>query len=155
MTYATDQQTSEALRLFRSFDADTQLALFWFGYLDLKDQLTPTADPSQHDISRALVDQIQALSPEEQLQAQRDVITCADTDITQAYSALSSSGKISFWLQLAQAMEQGSAVQVPSNYQLPSQTDQFVQLIKGLDFEKRINFTRSAVVSMGANPTDR
>ena len=155
MTYATDQQTSEALRLFRGFDADTQLALFWYGYLDLKDQLTPTADPSQHDISRALVDQIQALSPEEQLQAQRDVITCADTDITQAYSALSSSGKISFWLQLAQAMEQGSAVQVPSNYQLPSQTDQFVQLIKGLDFEKRINFTRSAVVSMGANPTDR
>lgn len=155
MTYATDQQTSEALRLFRSFDADTQLALFWYGYLDLKDQLTPTADPSQHDISHALVDQIQALSQEEQLQAQRDVITCADTDITQAYSSLSSSGKISFWLQLAQGMEQGSVVQVPSNYQLPSQTDQFVQLIKGLDFEKRINFTRSAVVSMGANPTDR
>ena len=155
MTYTTDQQTSEALRLFRSFDADTQLALFWYGYLDLKDQLTPTADPAQHDISRALVDQVQALPQQEQLQVQRDIISCAETDITQAYSALSSSAKISFWLQLAQAMEQGAAVQVPSNYELPSATDRFVELIKGLDFEKRINFTRSAVVSMGAHPTDR
>jgi hypothetical protein len=155
MTFTADQQTNEALQMFQGFDADTQLALLWYGYLDLKDQLTPTNDPAQHAISRSLVDQIQALSPEEQLEAQRNIIACADTDVTHAYSALSSSAKLSFWLQLAQAMDEGSVIQVPSDYQLPSETDRFSELIKSLDFEQRINFSRSAVVAMGAQPIDR
>lgn len=154
MTFTTDQQTNEALQMFQGFDADTQLALLWYGYLDLKDQLTPTSDPSQHEISRSLIDQLQSLSPEEQLEAQRNIIACADTDISHAYSALSSSAKLSFWLQLAQAMEQGSVIQVPSDYQLPSQTDRFSERIKSLDFEQRINFSRSAVMAMGAQPMD-
>ena len=151
MTFTTDTQTTQALELFRSFDADTQLALLWYGYLDIKDQLTPTNDPSQHDISAALVDQITSMPQEAQLQAQRDIISRANSDISHAYTALSSSAKISFWLQLAQCMEQGSAVQVPESYELPADTDRFVELIKSLNFEQRLNFTRSAVVEMGVN----
>ncbi|MEO8893652.1 MAG: orange carotenoid protein N-terminal domain-containing protein [Coleofasciculaceae cyanobacterium] len=34
------------------------------------------------------------MSPEEQLQAQRDIVSGADTDISRSYSSLSSSAKL-------------------------------------------------------------
>lgn len=152
MTYATDATTRQAIDSFRRFDADTQLALLWYGYLDIKDNLHSGAGPSTEDVGEGVFDQIKALSKQEQLQAQREIITGAGTPISRAYSALSSSGKLFLWLRLAQGMEQGTIIQVPSNYKLPSETDNFVNQIKGLDFEQRVNFMRSAVVAMGPNP---
>jgi hypothetical protein len=150
MTYTTDKATQQAFEQFQQFDVDTQLALLWYGYLDIKDQLQPAPTSPTEDTGEALFDRIKSLSKEEQLQAQRDIATRANTDISKAYSALSSSGKISIWLRLAQGMEKGSIVQLPSDYQLPSETDNFVNQIKKLNFEQRINFTRSVVVEMGA-----
>jgi hypothetical protein len=46
-------------------------------------------------------------------------------------------------------MEKGTVIQVPSNYQLPAETQQFVNKIKQVDFEERLNFMRSAVIEMG------
>ncbi|MBD0346092.1 MAG: Orange carotenoid protein, partial [Coleofasciculus sp. Co-bin14] len=63
---------------------------------------------------------------------------------------LSSSGKLDVWLLLAQGMEQGTIIQVPGDYSLPAQTEEFTQKITSLDFEDRINFMRSAVIEMGA-----
>lgn len=155
MTYTADKTTRQALEQFQTFDADTQLALLWYGYLDLKDQLQPAPTAPTEDLGEAVFDSIKALSQEKQLQAQRDIVNCANTDITRAYSALSSSGKLYVWLRLAQGMEAGTVIQVPSDYQLPSQTDGFASQIKALDFEQRVNFMRSAVVAMGASPIDR
>jgi hypothetical protein len=47
-------------------------------------------------------------------------------------------------------MDKGTIIQVPDDYELPSETKEFVDTIKQLDFEQRINFMRSAVVEMGA-----
>jgi hypothetical protein len=149
MTFTTNETSKQALESFRRFDVDTQLAILWFGYKDIKDQLTPANATSAQEEAAAVFDAIQALSPEEQLQAQRDIIAGADTDITRAYSAMSSSSKLDIWLRLAQGMDKGTIIQVPSDYQLPSETQDFVAKIKQLDFEERINFTRSAVISMG------
>ncbi|WP_416676120.1 orange carotenoid protein N-terminal domain-containing protein [Egbenema bharatensis] len=150
MTYTTDKTTQKAFEQFQRFDVDTQLALLWYGYLDIKEQLQPTPTSSTEDTGEALFDRIKAGSKEEQLQAQRDIATCANTDISKAYSALSSSGKIFLWLRLAQGMEKGAIVQLPSDYQLPSETKEFVNQVKKLNFEQRINLTRSVVVEMGA-----
>jgi len=152
MTFATDDITKQTLESFKRFDVDTQLAILWFGYLDIKDQLDPANATSAQTTAEALFDQIQALSPEEQLQAQRDIASCADTQISHAYSSLSSSGKLDVWLRLAQGMEKGTVIQVPSDYQLPAETQEFTNSVKQLDFEQRINFMRSAVIAMGANP---
>ena len=149
MTFATQNTTKEALKRFQGFDADTQLAVLWFGYLDLKEQLTPTNTTSAQEEAAAIYNQIQAMSPEEQLQAQRDIITGADNQITRAYTSVSSSSKLDVWLRLAQGMEGGAIIQVPSDYQLPSETQEFTNKIKQLDFEERINFMRSAVIEMG------
>ena len=150
MTYTTDQTTQKAFEQFQQFDADTQLALLWYGYLDIKDQLQPAPTSPTEDTGEALYDQIKARSKDEQLQAQRDIATRANTDVSKAYRALSSSGKLFIWLRLAQGMEEGTIVQLPSDYQLPSGTDNFVNQIKQLNFEQRINFMRSVVVEMGA-----
>lgn len=150
MTYTTsDQKVNQPLEAFQRFDTDTKLALLWFGYLDIKDQLHPAPGPDVETLGLALAHQVQNLSKEEQLQAQRDVVNCAQTDISRAYGELSSSVKLEFWLLLAQYMEEGSVINLPDNYQLPENTNQFVDQIKQLDLEQRITFTRSAVSQMG------
>jgi Orange carotenoid protein, N-terminal len=150
MTFTTDDKTKQSVEQFRRFDVDTQLALLWFGYLDIKDNLIPTNQSSVQETAAAVVDAIQALPKEQQLQAQRDIVACKDTDLSRAYKALSSSGKLDVWLRLAQGMEDGNIIQMPSDYELPSETKSFVNSIKGLDFEQRVDFTRSAVFEMGA-----
>jgi len=90
------------------------------------------------------------MSKEEQLQAQRDIAGRADTDISRTYSSLSSSGKLDVWLRLAQGMDKGTIIQVPSDYELPSETQEFAAKVTKLDFEQRIDFMRSAVIEMGA-----
>ncbi|MGL5925138.1 orange carotenoid protein N-terminal domain-containing protein [Chroococcidiopsis sp.] len=150
MTYATDESTKRSLEQFSRYDADTQLGLLWFGYLDLKDKLTPANETSTQDTAAAVFNQFVALSQEEQMQAQRDIVNRADTDLSRAYSALASSGKLDLWLRLAQGMEDGRIIGVPSDYELPPETKEFVEQIKQLEFEQRLNFMRSAVVEMGA-----
>ncbi|MEH2319289.1 orange carotenoid protein N-terminal domain-containing protein [Nostoc sp.] len=149
MTYTVDEATKPALESFKRFDVDTQLALLWFGYLDLKEQLKP-APPERIEVpAKAVFDLFLDLSPEEQLQAQRDIINGAANNISQAYNALSANSRLDVWLLLAQGMEDGSIIQVPSDYQPPAETDEFVALIKNLEFEQRINFMLTAVQAMG------
>ncbi|MCL6754062.1 Orange carotenoid protein [Nostoc sp. CCCryo 231-06] len=145
MTYTVDEATRPALETFQRFDIDTQLALLWFGYLDLKEQLNPAPPQSVEAIAKAVFDQIQELSKEEQLQAQRDIINGAN----QTYNSLSPNTKLDVWLLLAQGMDNGTVIQVPSDYQLPGETDEFVALIKKLEFEQRVNFMLSVVQAFG------
>lgn len=149
MTFATDDTTKQSLAAFQRFDADTQLGILWFGYKDIKDQLNPGNAASAQDTAGALYDQIKQLSKEEQLQAQRDIVAGTDNAITRTYKALSSSGKLDTWLRLAQGMDEGVIIQVPSDYELPAETKDFVESVTSLDFEQRLNFMRSAVIEMG------
>lgn len=150
MTFATDDTTKQSIEAFKSFDVDTQLGLLWFGYKDIKDQLNPGNQTAAQDTAEALFDQILVLPKEEQLQAQRDIAAGADTTISRTYRALSSSGKLDVWLRLAQGMDDGRIIQVPSDYEPPAETKEFVDSITSLDFEQRINFMRSIVIEMGA-----
>lgn len=138
------------LEKFQSFDVDTQLGLLWYGYLDLKEQLNPSNSTAAQAIAGALYDQIREMSSEQQLQAQRDIVSRTDNSISQSYKSLSSSAKLDLWLRLAQGMEEGVIIQLPSDYELPSNTQEFANSIKELDFEQRVNFMKSAVVEMGA-----
>ncbi|MBE9166168.1 Orange carotenoid protein [Pleurocapsales cyanobacterium LEGE 06147] len=147
MTYAASNETRQALDMFQNFDTDTKLALLWYGYLDIKENLTPAPPDSVETVSSALFDKIKELSSEEQLQAQRDTIDGSQSEVGQAYSALDTSGRMNAWLLLARGMENGTIIQVPSDYQLPEETQEFTDAISQLDFEQRINFMRSVVSS--------
>lgn len=150
MTFATDENTKKSLETFKRYDVDTQLALLWFGYLDIKEQLNPGNAASAQDTAGALYDRIQSMSKEEQLQVQRDIASGADSEVSHSYRSLSSSGKLDVWLRLAQGMEEGVIIGMPADYKLPSETDEFVNQIQQLDFEQRIDFMRSLVVEMGS-----
>lgn len=150
MTYTTLDSVKPPLDKFNTFDADTKLALLWRGYLDLKDDLEPNPSNDVEVLGNALVNQIKEMSEEEQLQAQRDVVNSASTDISKEYGALSTSGMLEFWLLLAQGMEAGTIVNVPDDYELPEETGEFVDMIKDYDFEEKVNFTRNAVAQMGS-----
>lgn len=145
MTYTTDETTRSALEIFQRFDVDTQLALLWYGYLDLKDQLKPAPPDSVEVPGKAVFDQIQNMSHQEQLQVQRDLLQGEASEVSSAYNSLSRHAKLEVWLLLAQGMEEGTVIQVPSDYQLPSETDQFTEQIKQLDFEQRISFMLAAM----------
>jgi hypothetical protein len=152
MTYLTLDEVKKPLNQFAQFDADTQLALLWFGYLDIKDQLNPNPDHKVEGVAQAVYDRIKALPKDDQLQVQRDIANGANTEYSREYGALSPSAKLELWLLLAQGMEAGEIINLPSGYQLPASTNEFVAEIQGLDFEQRINFTRNAVANMGINP---
>jgi hypothetical protein len=153
MTYLTVDAVKEPLKQFENFDADTQLALLWYGYLDIKEQLNPSPDHNTDGISRAIFNQVVVLSKDEQLQAQRDIANRADTPISREYGAASPPAKLEFWLLLAQGMESGDIINVPDDYTLPEHTQEFANQVKELDFEERINFVRNAVARMGLNTT--
>lgn len=150
MTYTTVDSVKEPLKQFNEFDTDTKLALLWFGYLDIKENLTPNPPNDVDAIGHALFNSVKAMSKEDQLQAQRDIVSGNSSDVSKEYGALSSPGALEFWLLLAQGMEEGSIINVPEDYELPEETNSFVESIKKLDFEERVNFTRNAVVEMGA-----
>ncbi|MEH2464161.1 orange carotenoid protein N-terminal domain-containing protein [Nostoc sp.] len=149
MTYTADEKTKPALEAFKRFDVDTQLGLLWFGYVDLKEQLQP-APPERIEVpAKAVFDLFLDLSHEEQLQAQRDIIKGAANNISQSYNALSANSRLDVWLLLAQGMENGTIIPVPSDYQPPAETDEFVALVKNLEFEDRINFLLTLVQELG------
>lgn len=148
--YATDDQTRRALDLFFSYDTDTQLALLWYGYQDIKDELNPDPAVSSDVPSKAFYDRIKDLSHEQQLQIQRELLSGGNSEFSREYTAMSSSGRMEVWLLLGQGMEDGSIIGFPSDYQLPQQTEEFTNAIAGNELEKRIDFMRSAVMEMGA-----
>ncbi|NJL85827.1 MAG: Orange carotenoid protein [Leptolyngbyaceae cyanobacterium SM1_1_3] len=152
MAYIASDAVKQSLEIFQKFDADTQLALLWYGYLDIKEQLQPAPANSAEAMGSVAYDRVKLLSQDEQLQAQRDIAKGTDSPFSREYSALSSSGKLELWLLLAKGIESGEIISVPDDYELPSETDEFVEQIKALDFEQRLNFTRSAVDKMGFSP---
>ena len=149
MTYTVDDRTKPALETFRRFDVDTQLAILWFGYLDIKDQLNPAPPESVETPGKAVFDKIQDLSQQEQLQVQRDLLRGGSGEINRAYKALSPNAKLEVWLLLAQGIENGTIIPVPSEYKLPAETDQFTAQIKQLEFDQRLNFMLTAVQTLG------
>ncbi len=149
-SFAINDKAKEALAAFRAFDTDTQLALLWFGYLDIKDQLTPGNTSSSQKTAEAVFNHIAALPKEEQLQAQRDIASSANTEISHLYSGLDQSAKMDVWLRLAQGMEDGRIIGMPDDYKLPENTKQFAQMVKSLEFEQRLDFSRAAVFEMGS-----
>ncbi|MBD1845799.1 Orange carotenoid protein [Cyanobacteria bacterium FACHB-63] len=152
MSYAIDSQsenTKRALSMFQRYDIDTQLALLWYGYLDIKDELTPAPPATADNLAHILYGEIKALPQEQQLQAQRDILSGADSQFGKTYSAMSNSARIEVWLLLGQGMESGEIINVPSDYKLPEQTHEFSDFISGLSFEERVGFMQAAVQRMG------
>jgi hypothetical protein len=141
------------LEAFRSLNVDEQLALLWFVYTKMGDSITPAAPGrAGEDIAASLFDRVKALSHEEQLQVQRDLLSNADTEISREYGSLSANTKLLFWYRLAQGMESATIVPMPPNYELNAQAKDLLSALEKAEFEQQITFLRDVVEPTGARP---
>lgn len=142
---------AEAVRAFQQFGVDDQLALLWYLYTDMRDQITPSPNSNEtgFDIAKSWYDRLKQMSQEQQLQAQREIAGRKETEISREYGALDSSTKLMFWYLLGRGIDSGEIVAVPSNYQMSNSAQQFLNEAKQMDFNDQITFARSVVLPMG------
>ncbi|MEL6788035.1 MAG: orange carotenoid protein N-terminal domain-containing protein [Cyanobacteria bacterium J06607_15] len=140
-----------------SLGADEQLAVLWYVYKDfVKDNITPEPErPDENlDKSNELIEKVKQMSPEDQLQVQKDLIIGKDGEELQIYKEYSSNQKLSFWYGLAVEMEQGNAVQVPDDYQLSPDAQQLLDSVKTIGFSQQLVFIKDAVGLGAAQATE-
>lgn len=157
MAFAQSQNyaVNQAVEAFRCLEVDHQLALFWFIYKEMGKSITPAApgaSTAAPEIAEGLFNQVKDMSHEEQLQIQRDLISGADTQIARQYGSLSDTTKLLFWYLLAQGMDNGTVIPMPSDYQLSAASQEILDGIKQMPFEQQITTFRSYVSPMGAEP---
>ena len=135
-----------------SLGMDEQLAVLWYVYRDfVKDNITPEAErPNENlDKSEELVEQIKQMSPEDQLQVQKDLLIGKARSQFEIYKDYSSNQKLFFWYRLAQEMEQATVVQVPDDYTLSPNAQHLLDSVKELGFSEKLVFIKD-VVGLGA-----
>lgn len=145
---STQANVEQAINALRRLNADDQLAVLWFVYEEMKGGITPDPQSAGLELSQAIVNRIQQMSRDEQLQAQRDIVTGTHNEITQQYSALNPRAKLGVWYVLAQGMENETIIPMPNNYKLSSEAQKVLNQAKQLDFENQTSFLSSAVNKM-------
>jgi hypothetical protein len=152
-TQTSDPTIREHVQKWQNLDVDQQLGLFWFIYTEMGNSITPAAPGASTvspEIAEGLYNQVLALSPEQQLQIQRDLITKKDTQISRQYGSLGDTTKLLFWYRLSQGMDEARIIPVPADFQLSSEASRLLDRIKELAFEQQITLFRDYVSPMGA-----
>jgi hypothetical protein len=142
----------EHIQFWRTLDVEQQLGLFWFIYQEMGDSITPAAPYAStisSEIAEALFHQVEQLSPEEQLQIQRDLINQSDNLISREYASLNDTTKLLFWYLLAQGIDSQTIISIPGNFQLSLAAENLFNRIKELSFEQQITLFRDYVSPMG------
>ncbi|MCC5898311.1 MAG: orange carotenoid-binding protein [Phormidium sp. BM_Day4_Bin.17] len=135
---------------FSQLSAEDQLALIWFAYLEMGKSITIAAPGAANmQFAENTLNQIKAMSFQEQSQVMCDIANRADTDICRTYAVWSSNIKLGFWYQLGEWMEQGLVAPIPDGYQLSANAKAVLEAIRGLDSGQQITVLRNAVVDMG------
>ena len=148
----TQKVAAEKVYHLHSLDIDEQLAVLWYVYRDIvKENVTPEAERPDENLEKSsdLIEQVKQMSPEDQLQVQRDLLIGKDRAEFQTYKDYSSNQKLFFWYCLASEMERGNAVQVPDDYQLSPDAQQLLDSVKELGFSNQLVFIKD-VVGLGA-----
>jgi hypothetical protein len=156
MTYTTSNTGSQLVQAFQSLEVDQQLALFYFLYREMGNSVTPAApgaSTASPEIAESLFNQVKTLSQEEQLQLQRDLIVGKNSLLAREYGSLSDTTKLLFWYQLAQGMDTGEVIPMPSDYQLSGAAQTLFGQITALDFHEQITLFRNIVSPMGVDGT--
>lgn len=138
----------EKVYYFHSLAIDEQLAVLWYLYRDdIKNNITPTPERTDKNLERSeeLINLVKQMSPEDQLQLQRDFFIGKNSKEFQTYKEYSSNQKLFFWYTLAVEMEQKNIVRVPSDYILPPEAQKLLDEVRELPFADRLIFLRDVV----------
>ncbi|MCW6035744.1 Orange carotenoid protein [Spirulina subsalsa FACHB-351] len=137
----------------KRLSVDDQLALLWLAYTELGRSITPAAPGAARlQFAEGLLNQFRQMSRDEQLQAMRDLVNQVNTPISRAYGILSVNTKLAFWYTLAEMMEEGTVIPVPSGYTMSDGVLKAFDVLQRLEFGQQITVLRNAVVDMGVDP---
>ena len=142
----------QAVKVLHDMSVDEQLALLWFIFTDLSSQITAVSSHITSEFAAAVVEQIQQLPAAEQLRAQQDIMRGTDTALTRAYDALRFNARLDFWYRLAQGINQGTIVALPTDYQPSVKVQDFLSALKTLNFEQQMMFISCLVSTSSSEP---
>ncbi|MBD2362359.1 orange carotenoid-binding protein [Anabaena minutissima FACHB-250] len=138
---------------FTQLNAEDQLALIWFAYLEMGKTITIAAPGAANMVfAEGTLNQLKQMSFREQTQVMCDLANRADTPICRAYGVWSANIKLGFWYQLGQWMEQGIIAPIPEGYRLSANAAAVLQAIRGLESGQQITVLRNSVLDMGFDP---
>jgi hypothetical protein len=138
---------------FTQLNAEDQLALIWFAYLEMGKTITVAAPGAANmQFAEPTLDQIRGMNFKEQTQVMCDLANRTDTPICRAYGVWSANIKLGFWYRLGEFMEQGIVAPIPEGYKLSANASSVLQAIRNLDSGQQITVLRNSVVSMGYDP---
>ena len=135
---------------FTQLNAEDQLALIWFAYLEMGKTLTIAAPGAANmQFAEATLNEIRQMSFQEQSQVMCDLANRAETPICRTYGTWSVNIKLGFWYRLGEWMEQGLVAPIPEGYKLSANASAVLTSIRNLDPGQQITVLRNAVVDMG------
>ncbi|WP_446683057.1 orange carotenoid-binding protein [Cyanobacterium sp. HL-69] len=135
---------------FTQLNAEDQLALIWFAYLEMGKTITIAAPGAASMVlAESTLEEIKKMSFQEQSQAMCDLANRADTPLCRTYGGWSANIKLGFWYQLGKFMEEGIVAPIPEGYKLSANANSVLNTIKGLESGQQITVLRNAVVDMG------
>jgi hypothetical protein len=138
---------------FTQLNAEDQLALIWFAYLEMGKGITIAAPgAASMQFAETTMNDIRAMSFPAQSQVMCDLANRADTPIGRTYSTWSPNIKLGFWYKLGQWMEEGFVAPIPEGYKLSANASAVLQSIRNLESGQQITVLRNSVVDMGFDP---
>jgi Orange carotenoid protein, N-terminal len=157
MTTATPTVHPEVVEQFEALSTDQKLALLWCIYQEVGKSITPAAPgatKASPAIAEGLFQQVLAMSHDDQLQVQRDIIEGKDVLVSREYNALSDTTKLLFWYLLAQGMDRTEIIPMPTEYKLESPAEACMRQLQTLEFSEQITVLRELVSPMGNESTE-
>ncbi|MEM8672872.1 MAG: orange carotenoid-binding protein [Cyanobacteria bacterium P01_G01_bin.67] len=138
------------LARFNQLSAEDQLAWIWFAYLEMGKTITVAAPGAANmQFAEPTLDEIKAMSFQEQSQVMCDLANHSDTPICRTYATWTANIKLGFWYRLGEWMEQGIVAPIPEGYKLSANANAVLQTLIGLDSGQQITALRNTVVDMG------
>jgi hypothetical protein len=135
---------------FAQLNAEDQLALIWFAYLEMGKTITIAAPgAASMQLAEGTLNDIKAMSFGQQSQVMCDLANRTDTPIGRVYATWTANIKLGFWYRLGEWMEQGLVAPIPTGYKLSANASAVLDAIKNLDPGQQITVLRNCVVDMG------
>lgn len=135
---------------FTQLNAEDQLALIWFAYLEMGRAITIAAPgAASMQFAEPTLEEIRKMPFQQQSQVMCDLANRADTPICRTYASWSPNIKLGFWYRLGQWMEEGTVAPIPEGYKQSANASAVLQAIRNLESGQQITVLRNAVVDMG------
>ncbi|MBZ8179871.1 orange carotenoid protein N-terminal domain-containing protein [Oscillatoria salina] len=142
-------ETQKVIDAFNKLGTDDKLALLYYAYEEMGEQITPAApSAAEPELAPKLLGDYLELSDDEQLQIMRDIAEKKDTEWSRLYGGLKANNQLVVWYSWAQEMG-NKVVDFPQDYKANSATNKALENIEKLEFEQQISFLRQVASEMG------